>query len=200
MTLILQAVTSCGVNPAGVRLPVIRRAAVGLSMALIAVAAGCAGPSAAPSSSVPSAEPSPGSATLNCGALELRTPEGHRLDLTGTWEGSETIHYIRQLGDCVWWIALSNWPGQVPGAFYSITFNGHLNADFTVTGEWAVIVIPRGPGTPATEGLARFTVDISEESGVETVVLSRVGEGPSEGGYHSATLHYVGPLPASVAP
>lgn len=193
--------TSSGVTPAGIRRPVIRRAAVRLGLALIAVAAGCTSPPSAPSSSFPTADPSTGSATLDCAALELRTPQGHRLDLTGTWEGSDTIHYIRQLGDCVWWIALSNWPDQVPGAFYSITFSGHLNADFSVTGEWAVIVIPRSTGeSPPTEGIVRFTVDITEENGVETIVLSRVGGGPSEGGYHSATLHYVGPLPPSVTP
>jgi hypothetical protein len=174
---------------------------VGLGLALIAVAAGCTSPPWAPSSYFPTADPSAASATLDCAALELRTPQGHRLDLTGTWEGSDTIHYIRQLGDCVWWIALSTWPDQVPGAHYSITFSGHMNADFSVTGGWAMIVIPRGGGeSHSSEGIVRFTVDISQESGVETIVLSRVGGGPSEGGYRSATLRYIGPLPPSVAP
>lgn len=108
---------------------------------IIAVAlAGCA-PPASSTAPGPSETPEPSSARAAdpCQPLDLRTPQGERVDLTGGWEGGVTFHEVRQSFDCVWWVGFSSWPGDELGSSWLLTFSGHLEPDFTLHGEWAEI-------------------------------------------------------------
>lgn len=67
-----------------------------------------------------------------CQPLDLVLPSGEPLDLSGSWQANDLGPYqLRQFGDCLWWV------GQ--NATFSLVFFGHLNSDFSVTGEWATV-------------------------------------------------------------
>ena len=69
---------------------------------------------------------------------------------------------VRQVGRCVWWIALSDFPGEAPGAEFTLTFRGDIGSDFILSGEWAFVVRPNSPGAPdrPNEGRSTFTIEI----------------------------------------
>lgn len=158
--------------------------------------------SAGPDTSADGSAPvSPVSST--CSPIELRTPGGSRVDLTGTWRGRSAVHYVRQSGSCVWWIALSDIPGEPAGSAHSITFHGQIRQDFTLVGEWAFVVRPIMPGTPpsAMEPVT-FSIEVDGVGGQEAVIIQGPGAGPNTGGpvadfYAAITLERVGPLPVS---
>lgn len=139
--------------------------------------------------------------STSCSPIELRTPGGSRVDLTGTWRGRSAIHYVRQSGTCVWWIALSDFPGEPAGSAHSITFHGQLRQDFTLAGEWAFVVRPIMPGTPPSNlEPVTFSIEFDEVGGEEVVILRGPGAGPNTGGpvvdfYAAISLERVGPLP-----
>jgi hypothetical protein len=178
----------------------LRRETVPLGVFTIAIAllAACSTSPADATSPIASADSSFGPTALDCPRLDLRGPNGEVLDLTGTWEGGATTHYVRQIGECVWWIALSHWPGQELGDFYSITFAGRLDTDFTLHGEFAAILRPHLGGVPISPGgRVTFAIDLSEEP----IRMHQVAPiDPSAGGYVDATLRYVGPLPLPQPP
>lgn len=99
------------------------------------------------SSSVPSA-----AAALDCTGGEMRTPSGAVIDLTGTWSGGSTTFYLRQLDHCVWWIGLSAYPDQTPGACFSNTFFGRVEGADQLRGTWASIIVGGGECSGTTQG------------------------------------------------
>jgi hypothetical protein len=103
-------------------------------------------------------------------------PSGERLDLTGTWLGGSTIHHVRQVGDCVWWVGISDLPGEAAGDSWLNSFQGHLTTDFTLSGVWADVYTDRG-GT-LHEGRTTFLILMPEIDGADSVVLQQdyVGE------------------------
>jgi len=149
--------------------------------------AGCLSPnpSVSPSASV---DPSPSAVAQACPALELRTPLGARIDLSGTWTGGNVLHEMRQLGDCVWWVGQSNFPGEPLGSEVLNTFHGHITEDFTLTGEFAEIY-HRGGLLGPRQGSVTFLIDITEVNGVEQIVLRNQATDIREGNnYFAATL------------
>jgi hypothetical protein len=157
---------------------------------------GAEGPSAAASSNFAS-----GSAGI-CRPIDLRSPTGERIDLTGTWEGGIFLHHVRQVGDCVWWIGYARWPGTEPGDLATLTFFGQLASDFTLSGNWTTIVRPSGPGAyydGPQEGDVAFTIRFDPDTGAATT-LTRVGAGAAERAYPTDVIRLVGPLPASADP
>lgn len=157
---------------------------------------GSEGPSAAGSNIIGS-----GSADT-CSPIDLRSPIGDRIDLTGTWEGSVFLNHVRQVGDCVWWIGYGRWPGTEPGELATLTFFGRLTSDFTLSGYWITIVRPDAPqvyypGPP--DGGVTFTIGFDPDTGVATT-LTRVGAGRTDVEYPSDELRLVGPLPESANP
>jgi hypothetical protein len=140
-----------------------------LGSLLVLAACTPATPEAAPSN--PPSSPTSSPAGLDCPSVDLRTPSGAPIDLTGMWTGGNTIHEVRQLRSCVWWMGLSNWPGDEVGSAWAFVFSGRLRPDFTLTGVWAEIYTgeARSPG----EGVVTFEVEITEEDGAEVIVLRR---------------------------
>jgi hypothetical protein len=172
-----------------------------LAVAILLVAA-CTNGTSVTASPIASPEASFGPAALACGPMDLRKPNGELIDLTGTWQGGATIHYVRQIGSCVWWIALSDWPDQELGAFYSFTFSGHVSSDFTLQGDFAAILRPNLGGVPISpRGHIKFQIDLPEANSDEPITLRQVDVTEElEGSYIDNTLRYLGPLPLPVRP
>jgi hypothetical protein len=163
-------------------------------LALLLVLAACTnGSTPNPSASTGPVASNPASAVAACAPLDLRSPSGARVDLTGTWRGGQNVHYVRQEGGCVWWISLSDFPGQEVGAQVMAMFRGELSSDFTLRGEWMSVVRPPFISDPR-HGIVVFEIEFETGAGSETVIL----RGTSQAGpYQADTLTYVGPLPAA---
>lgn len=177
-----------------------RSAPHALALVLALLLAACAPPS--PAGSGPSADASAtGVPSLtSCSPIDLRTPSGSRLDLTGMWHGRGAIHYVRQLGTCVWWIALSDIPGEDAGSAFSIMFHGRIHQDFTVVGDRAFVIKPARPDAPpiAVEHVT-FSIEVDEAGGEEVLTMQGPGATSNTGTivdfYAAISLQRVGPLP-----
>jgi hypothetical protein len=170
-------------------------------MTVLGMACRPSGPSSsAPASPAPAAQASVPAAAA-CAPLDLRLPSGAELDLTGTWEGARSVTFVRQVGSCVSWIALSDNPNQELGAWAMSTFRGDIGSDFTLSGAWTWIVRPIGLVGPMG-GSVTFEIELGTVTGEETLVLrstTAASQGEGGGPYGAATLEYAGPLPPSEA-
>ncbi|MEK6191451.1 MAG: hypothetical protein AABM41_03890 [Chloroflexota bacterium] len=109
---------------------------------------------AAPSASPSAAEPSATTAAVSglppgCETIDLRSPTGERIDLTGEWAGTGILAgesesaWLQQIGDCVY--------GSVVGTFVrdaeveaSLTnLSGHLGSDFRIGFETVIVSQPQ---------------------------------------------------------
>jgi hypothetical protein len=137
-----------------------------------------------------------------CRPIDLRTPAGEALDLTGTWQGGVMVHHVRQNGDCVWWIAYGTWPGTTLGETGTVVFAGRLASDFTLRGRFEHIVQLANPdvyGLPGSGRELAFSV-VFDDAGNATT-LERLGPVPVAPPmvYFDELLH-VGPLPEPADP
>jgi hypothetical protein len=171
--------------------------------AVLLLLAACSSGSAAPSADMGA---TPDSSTAigseECRPIDLRSPQGVRVDLTGTWSSDAFDHHVRQIGDCVWWIGYSIWPGTQPGELATLAFFGHLDANLTLAGAWTSIVRPAQwnayfSGEP--EGSVAFGIEFDSESGL-AAELTQVGAVEPAGTYPASALRLVGPLPPSANP
>jgi len=166
-----------------------------LKLVVVLLLVGCTATSAPGTPSSSTSTPS-ATAAEACAPIDLRLPSGERIDLTGTWHGAQSIVFVRQEGSCVWWIALSDYPGHELGAQYMVMFRGDIALDFTLTGEW-MYVVPLPGISNQRRGFVRFDVATETVAGGETLVLRSTTTAERGGGpYGSVTLEYVGPLPA----
>jgi hypothetical protein len=146
------------------------RAPVRIVAAVIGLAwlVGCT--AASPSASAPvGSQPLP--EEVRCQAVNLLTPKGERIDLTGTWRGHDRgTYFIRQSGSCVWWVGLSNDTGglQGPTPDWTRAFFGTLSSTFQLRGSYADVPWGSGFGYGPLEWL----LYIDEVDGVEAVTLS----------------------------
>jgi hypothetical protein len=137
----------------------------------------------------------------DCEAIDLRTPSGTRIDLTGTWRGGQTVVYVRQEAGCVWWMALSDWPGEALGSQNMLVFRGNVYPDFTLRGDWMNLVKP-------TEfpigGSTTFQIDTDVDGATDVVELRSLEPDyatfQDATPYGAVTLIYVGPLPSDGIP
>jgi hypothetical protein len=173
-------------------------AGLALIIATMALAA-CSGRSA--STSPPfsgNGNPSP-SGLAPCDPVDIRTSSGTRIDLTGTWRGGQTVVYVRQEADCVWWMALSDYPDEALGSRSILVFRGNIHQDFTLRGEWMALVKPtEWPPRGST------TFEIDDGGATEAVILRSLEPVPmldvEARPYTSVILTYVGPLPSNGLP
>jgi hypothetical protein len=143
---------------------------------LAALLVGCTAPGSSPSASAPanpSAAASAAAQLQDCSPIELRTPQGVFVDLTGAWTGGSTIHDVRQLGDCVWWVGRSDWPNEELGSLWALVFSGHLHPDFTLSGEWVEVYRTSAAGGGGHRGLVAFDIEVQVVDGQEVIVLHR---------------------------
>ncbi len=99
--------------------------------------AGCQSPTPSPNSEPTASASLTAPAASECPAIDIRTPQGTRIDLTGTWTtgsplaGDEVIYELRQDGECLWGRAYSAFGGQEPGEAFDILIVGIVRPDFT---------------------------------------------------------------------
>lgn len=122
----------------------------------------------------------PGPADV-CSPIDLRTPSGSRLDLTGTWTGDDARFFVAQFGDCVFWEELSAEENRPLGERFRRLFAGQLRADFTIAGRFGITYLDPNWLQPAPGyvvprwGEAVYRVVIHQDGGSDVVTL----EGPA---------------------
>ena len=111
------------------------------------------------------------SGDAGCAPVQVSGPDGQPLDLSGEWSGNDSgLYYIKQIGTCVWWSALSNFvdQGQYPGQEWIMTFKGTMNGDGVINGDF-VDVKSSNPGT----GTITIEARIDQVNGQGVVQLYR---------------------------
>lgn len=161
------------------------------SIALIALGVACTGPAAL---GAPTQAPtgSPVTSTTDCPDIDLRSPSGERIDLTGTWETEREgnragIYFVRQIGECVWFAGGLPRPGGTtaggPLGFVTVVFQGRAGADFLITGSW-VDVRYEGVGTPGSGGNITLQIEFGQQPGnLRLVYIGGSGQPFVEPGY-----------------
>lgn len=144
-----------------------RRTATRASVAAFALVLALAGCAVATPPVRPSANavetPSPPPA---CPDIDLRSPSGEPLDLSGTWHGDDNAYWLFfQVGECVWATATDVYFGD---SYTVQTLRGRLLTDLTVPVEFAYAGLFTGYG--------HATLQIAfGGSGGETLYLRKVG-------------------------
>ena len=183
-----------------------RRTLTGPAMIFVIILSGCGSQPAV--TSQPSASPaltgSPEeSGPAACNPVDIHTPSGARVDLTGTWRGAQTLVYLHQESSCVWWMALSDFPGEAIGSRVMLLYEGNIHSDLTLRGEWMAIVKPLELLWPP-RGATTFKIAFDQSGGTEAVVLRSLEPAPLTAidvrPYTDVTLTRVGPLPPAGLP
>jgi hypothetical protein len=115
-----------------------------VALGLVAVLAAC---SSAPATSPSQAEPSAsarvqGGIPPGCAPIDLRSPTGERVDLTGEWTGSATLFnatevvLLNEVGGCIYGSVTGSDPD---GSETVSTLSGRLSSDFTI--EFEVVIV-----------------------------------------------------------
>jgi hypothetical protein len=138
-----------------------------LLLSMLVACATTGEPAGASSSPISSAD----AGFAGCLPIDLLLPSGERLDLTGTWVGGSTIHHVRQVDDCVWWVGVSDLPGEAPGESWMNSFQGHLNSDFSLSGIWADVYTERSGNLH--EGRTTFVIQTTGVDGADSIVLEQ---------------------------
>lgn len=141
------------------------------SIALLALGVACTGPA---ESGAPTLAPtgSPGIATHDCPDIDLRSPSGDRINLTGTWvterEGTRAgIYFLHQVGDCLWFAGGLPWRGEPDSetlGLQTVVFQGRVGSDFVIAGRW-IDVRYVGVGGLGSGGNITLRIDFGEEPG-----------------------------------
>lgn len=142
------------------------------SIALLALGVACTGSA---TSGAPTQAPtaSPGIASIDCPNIDLRSPSGERIDLTGTWvterEGTRAgIYFLHQVGDCLWFAGGLPWPSDLPEdetlGLQTVVFQGRVGSDFVITGRW-IDVRYVGVGGLGSGGNITMRIEFGEQPG-----------------------------------
>lgn len=149
----------------------------------------CGPPSTATSSGDPTT--TVGATATDCPNIDLRSPQGERVDLTGTWgterEGTRGgIYFIRQIGSCVWFAGAFPGPLETddlgPLGFLTVVFHGEVTNDFTISGDW-VDVRHLAAGPPGPGGNMDLAIEFTDAGDVRLVYLGGTGVPFVEPGY-----------------
>jgi hypothetical protein len=109
-------------------------------------------PSVAPSDQEPSAEAAVGDLPPGCGQINLRAPDGSRLELDGEWtdtsrdDAATMTWFVRTKGDCFYGVGTVDFSGMETGMFTDPSmiqmYSGTIRSDFTIDGAFVLV----GPG------------------------------------------------------
>jgi hypothetical protein len=136
---------------------------------LAACNSGGATSSPSPAATVSGSEAPPPPAA--CASIDLRTPNGDAVLLTGRWRSPDAgTYYVRQAGSCVWIVGLSEDtgpPGGTGSSGWTNAFLGTLKSDFTLHGEWADVPWGRATGV----GEVSYRMDFADVDGQEGISL-----------------------------
>ena len=72
-----------------------------------------------------------------CSSVDIRGPSGATVALTGAWRSNDLgLYDIYQRGSCLYWLGMSQYPGEEPGTTWTNVFVGTVQGDFTIVGRW----------------------------------------------------------------
>ena len=84
-----------------------------------------------------------------CPDLDLRSPSGDVVDVSGTWYGNDAAYWsFVQVGTCVWATATDYYVNDL---WLQAYFRGALDSDFTIPGEFAYAGLERAVGHATLE-------------------------------------------------
>lgn len=146
-----------------------RRSRMAVALASALMVGACA------SSPPPSAGQSPTGLANGtaCVPLELRSPSGQQVDLTGTWVGASDVIVARQWASCIWWEYWSNLPDEPPGSAWRAAFFGTVRADFTIDLRYGDIYTFSGPNgwIPRGDGVSTGEIEFGASGDVDDIIL-----------------------------
>ena len=105
---------------------------------LLLVLAACQLQTGSPTSEPTASGAASASAPAECLELDLRTPAGTRVDLTGTWTtgsvdaGGQVMYELHQQGECLWGRAFSAFASEEPAESFDIMLVGTVRSDFSI--------------------------------------------------------------------
>ena len=144
-------------------------------------------------------------ATALCPEVDLRTPDGERLDLTGTWQADDFgTFYLAQREACLHWLGMS--PalaefgaefGAEAGDLWTQVYVGQIGSDFRVNGEWSDVPYrDDDPSWMPNSGELLLSIGFfDDDQGQEwpTLHLVEVRGGQGYGGLHWVPVQAMAP-------
>jgi hypothetical protein len=121
------------------------------ALGLVALVAACTpAPTSSPSTVEPSAPAAPADGIpTGCQPIDLRSPTGERILLTGVWEGTGVLAWegetawLHQIGDCVYGSAIGGEFFGEPGSEGTLTnLSGRVGSDFRIDFEIVIVSQP----------------------------------------------------------
>jgi hypothetical protein len=145
-----------------------RRAAIAAGVILLAACAGLTSPAISESPDGSPFEVVDEVAEIGCGEpVDLRGPDGRRVNLTGLWTLREDMSgpswNIRQLGSCMFAVELVD---TSPPEYYSVICDGTMGTDYAITGR--CIDFRQGFGQPDW-GREYFLIEFDDNGQVELI-------------------------------
>jgi hypothetical protein len=133
-----------------------------------ALLAGCATGSPSNLPSAGSSAPETGAST--CQAIDLVTPGGEPIDLSGTWYGNDETYYsLLQSGDCLWATGSND--------RYVLVMRGTVQRDFTVDVDFGVVAYEIGAPQAHRSGTDTYQIEVTTNGGIESLVLRGLDTG-----------------------
>lgn len=124
--------------------------------------------------------------------MDLRGPDGDRVDLTGTWRvpNGGPFYYLYQAGDCLWYVGPFLTDGEEgPIGFYTLSFEGRITPDFEVTGTAAVSRVVANSFTTPVHWTKSWVITFQGSGATSGAVL--VSDPDPYGTYSSTRLERV---------
>lgn len=146
---------------------------LGVALAtVLLIGSGCARSPAVPVDVQPSAS-STGAGTAECPEIDLRSPTGDRIDLSGTWEEhisddqAPRMWWIRQIGTCVWAATMSpDFPESAIQGYDLQVLSGVVDSSFVIRAEITEVAPMRQPWYEDTiwpmTASVRFLIDFDD--------------------------------------
>lgn len=116
-----------------------------------------------------------------CPPVDLRSPSGTRVALTGVWRSNDLgVYTIHQDRSCLYWMGMSSDPGSERGEFWTNVFIGTVRSDFTVVGRWGDV--PYHPNHELERGTMTLRIDFDQSGGPDYPVLREIASTGPFGG------------------
>ena len=167
----------------------LRSPLIAVAAGLVLCLVGCNPSPGTSTSPVPSVSAS--AAAVACPPIDLRTPAGDRIDLTGTWltekEGIRGgIYYFRQVGSCIWFAGGFTPPDDLEVrtalGYITVVFHGTLQSDFTINGVW-IDARDEDLDASGAGGTINLRVEVDADETLRLVYVDGAGEPFLEPGY-----------------
>jgi hypothetical protein len=160
------------------------------------------GCTANPPSPTPAALPGGGPSEL-CPEVDLRSPEGERLNLTDTWLADDFgMYYMTQRESCLHWLGMSPAVDDaVAGDWWTNVYVGQIGSDFRVYGEFADVPyrIDYEGGAPNSLELGLAIGFFDDAQGDEWPALHVARPEPQLGGWNWVPIETMPPREEYVA-